>query len=451
MAASRDHDPRSAMVGGSWGRGDILSRLDPDDARLLTRLPRDRWSRNGVPEHDEAAARERAALLVEEALRPWLGTGGLRASPLGAGWSRDLDVHVAELPDPAVLRDRGWLPLDPLLRRLGSPGTGRWAVRERGEVLAAADLTTAPWPSDPVAGVLDRCRRRGEVRLREVLELRVLARRGRVLPRGNREVVAAARVEAGLGGTALSAFAAGDPLPAPASLPASRLRHVIRGLRARPRLVVAISGVDGAGKSSLCRALARDLTRAGVPASIVWTRPGMGLRWLGRLARAGKRLLREDPSPALRPVARGEADLPRSRRGVLGWTWALAVTAAFLSEVRRAHRRARGVVLFDRHMLDALVTLDVAYRGVDLRLHRALVRRLLPPASLALYLDVPPEVAVARKPDEVFGERAIRAQIAGYRAIAGGVVRLVRLDARRAPEELAARALRVVLAADPPE
>jgi thymidylate kinase len=63
--------------------------------------------------------------------------------------------------------------------------------------------------------------------------------------------------------------------------------------------------------------------------------------------------------------------------------------------------------MYDRHLLDAQATLDFVYEGVDLGAHRTVVRRGLPKPSLSVYLDVPAEAAVARKPGDMFGEYAL--------------------------------------------
>jgi thymidylate kinase len=95
------------------------------------------------------------------------------------------------------------------------------------------------------------------------------------------------------------------------------------------------------------------------------------------------------------------------------------------------------VVVYDRHLLDALVTLDFVYQGVDLRLHRALVRRFLPRAALSVYLDVAPTVAASRKSDDLFGEVAVRAQLDRYAALVAQIPRLRVMDGDRSVESLA--------------
>jgi thymidylate kinase len=426
--------------------------LSPDNVELLQRLPTSAWEANGIPTEPLAADREAAAGEAERVLGPYLHSDGLRTSPLGPGWSSDLDLHLQRPVPGAVLAADGWVPLDGLLARVGSPARGRWAVVAEGRVLAGVDLHVGP-PPDPVETVVRRCRRLGIVRARETLELRELARQGHRLSPVDPVVRAAAAVEAWLGGDGLAPFRAGrGPTPPPTMLPGTGVRRWWRGLRGfvRPRLGVVVSGVDGSGKSSVVQALADSLRRAGVPTSIVWTRPGMHLpQALVRATSWGKRLLREAPEPGVRRVAGGErpADLA-TRRGPLGWTWSLVVTAAFLRAVRRDHRRARGVVLFDRHLLDALATLDFVYGSVDLRVHRRLVRWLLPKADRTFYLDVSGDVAVARKPVDSFGRHAVDAQLRRYAELLSALPDVTTVDGGRSVEELSLEILRRISASE---
>jgi len=420
-----------------------------EDRALVARLADEERRRNGIPSEEDAAARERAVALAEAALGDALHADGLRTSVLGPGWSSDVDAHCAVMPDPGALMDRGWLPLDGLAQRLGHDATDQWAIVEEGEILGVLDLQGTPAP-DPLASLLARCRRRGEVRVREVLELRALLRAGRELPR-DAVVRLAARVEAHLGGDDLAAFRGGEETASPpARLPerdprAALRRWVWRIGHGRRRFIVAISGVDGAGKSTLAASLRRSLRRAGFPVAVAWTRPGMRLGWLGTAARAAKRLAGRPAEPGVYRVGAGDPseDLP-ARRGVVGWLWSLAVTLAFVRDARRRARRG-GVVLFDRHLLDALATLDLVYGGVRLGVHRALVRRLLPRADVTLYLDVPAEAALDRKADDLFGESAVRRQLVSYERWAPTLPGAVRIGAARPLPEVTRSALRGIL------
>lgn len=175
-----------------------------------------------------------------------------------------------------------------------------------------------------------------------------------------------------------------------------------------------MSGVDGSGKSTLASGLRAELAVLGIEVNQVWARPGIRLSFLGHVASAARRVLRQTDEPAMQRVTKGLPAATPSRRGPVGWLWALLVTTAFLRDVWSQHLRTGGVVLYDRHALDAEVTLAFVYQGVDLRFHQWLVRAAMPRADLAVYLDVDAGVASARKPQDTFGPHAIAAQLEEY-------------------------------------
>ena len=363
---------------------------------------------------------------------------GLEESPLGAGWTEVLVAHIQKATEAGTLERAGWLRIDPLLERTAGSATDVWAVRDDRHLLCAVQLRSGS-RRDPVQRVLTRARDRGEVRLLEVCELRALKQAGAAFPEASPVLTAAADIETALGHRDLVRWASGarSPAPRPLSVP-----------RRRRRLVVACSGVDGAGKTTLLEAIRSDVERCGIPVSRVWLRPGMGLGRLTALARRVKRRAGLDQQPGVSRVAADpDAELV-SRRGAMGWAWSLLVTLAFVAGVRRQHARSRGVVLYDRHVVDALVTLDFVYSGADLRLQRWLVRRLVPKADLAIHLDVPVDVAVGRKPGDLIGEQAVRRQLVAYdRYATSRVHSTVRLDATRAPHVLARRAFELLVEA----
>ena len=417
--------------------------IDIERNELIGRVPGPLRTANGIPEPERVADHQRAVALASEALADLLYPNGVRTSPLGPGWSRDIDLHLRAWPDPTRLKDLGWVHLDALLNRLGSPSKGKWAVVEDGRVMAGLELHLS-LPPDPVASLIKRCWRRGEVRIREVLEARELLRSGHALPPDEPIIRRAARVEAGLGGHELARWNDGPPLEAPSPLAGFRFHQLWRTGRSalRPRLVIAISGVDGAGKSTLSSLIVRQMEQAGVPACRVWARPGMRGRWLNSVSRVGRRLFGRNPVPKELQVARGMPLGPRaSRQGIIGWTWVTLLTFRFLATTLRQHIEGRGVLVYDRHVLDALATFDTVYEGVDTRMHRAVVRRVFPKPALSLYLDVPAEVARARKPEDIFEEVAIRRQLERYEVHSAGFESLYRLDACSPTEELAATVL----------
>ena len=427
----------------------LPSTLHPSDADLVASLPAHLWAVNGVPDERAARARGRAADLAVEALGHLLMKHGVRTSTLGPEWSHDIDLHLNALPAASLLRERGWLSLDAVLRSIGSHGDQRWVVVENGHVLAPVDLHLSP-PPDPLTRILERCRERGQVRLREVLELRTLVRSGRDLPLGPPALRVAADVEAALGGNLLRSGGSGPGTMPPVRLPARLGPRLFRWAayqkgRLRPRVVIALSGVDGAGKSTLVAGLRAELSQAGVPVGTVWSRPGMGLGRAAGLAALAKRVLKQDSAPGVRAMAAGTGPELRSRRGVVGWAWALLVAVAFVLDSRRQQARSRGVILWDRHVYDALATFDFAYAGSSLALPRSLVRRLLPRAAVTFYLELPAAEAISRKPGDSIGEHAVRRQLDSYRRYRASIPDLHVLDATLPPEQNLYEALRILL------
>ena len=422
--------------------------MTPEDAELLDNLPETKREANEVPSAERARARELAAARVTEAFGRDLPHGRLRVSPLGAEWSKDLDLYVKTPVTKEGLEALGWLPLERLSRK-GDPNA-RWAVMAEGKVLTGLDVHVGDQPQrNELETIMNRCRRRGRVGLREVLELRVLQRGGRSLSGSESILAAAARAEAALDGAELARWLDGPaempPIELVQGLPA-RLKAQAARLKRKPK-IVAVSGVDGSGKSTLADALATELRAAGFEVHRVWARPGMEMRFVKVLARSLKRLLRMGSGTGVRKVARGEATAetrPSSRRGLVGWAWALMVTLSYIAKVRGAVHGRRGVVVFDRHLLDALVTLDFVYEGVNLRLQRALIKSLIPKAMTTFYLAIEADQAVARKQSVVFGEYAVKKQLEHYERRRPDFEEVVELDATKPAEELTAEALRRV-------
>jgi hypothetical protein len=108
------------------------------------------------------------------------------------------------------------------------------------------------------------------------------------------------------------------------------------------------------------------------------------------------------------------------------------------------------VIVYDRHLADALVTLDFAYRGVRLGFHRRRIGRRMPHAAVSFYLAATAETAVARKPDDVIGEAAVRRQLEAYTAELQAMPEVVVLDASLPPEEITRRVLRGLLGVEEP-
>ncbi|MGN6373390.1 MAG: dTMP kinase [Solirubrobacteraceae bacterium] len=180
--------------------------------------------------------------------------------------------------------------------------------------------------------------------------------------------------------------------------------------------VIALSGLDGAGKSSQAADLAHTLQQLGFDAIVVRTRISWE-EWLWRLVPVVKRAIAL-PARAvtkLRSLAGGRPShsTPDTSTGpdpvrVLressdaltdAWTVAIALANAW-SQWRLMYRQlARGgIVVCDRYTLDSIVAMRYAYgEQRPFKPLRATLAALYPKPVRAYFLDVSPATALARK------------------------------------------------------
>jgi thymidylate kinase len=238
-----------------------------------------------------------------------------------------------------------------------------------------------------------------------------------------------------------------------------RAGSVARYLR-RPRrgAVVALSGLDGAGKSTQAEALRASLVKLGFDVVVVWAPIGSN-KSLRRLARAVKQLLARLPLGPLAKADRARVErrlLSQDHGGTSGghWrvvavpVWSTVTTLANAVSYRRAARgmRMRGrIVIYDRYVLDTLVELRFAYAPEGhMPRQEALIRFLAPRPRCAFLLDVEPEIAHERKSDWSLAETRLRGELYRHLYPRLGVRRL---DATLPAEDLATQILREVLPA----
>ncbi|MFN2469223.1 MAG: dTMP kinase [Gaiellaceae bacterium] len=226
---------------------------------------------------------------------------------------------------------------------------------------------------------------------------------------------------------------------------ARRGPRVLRRLR-RPA-VVALSGIDGSGKSTQSAAVVEALALLGHDAVVEWIPLGSN-EWLDRLATPAKRLLARrgfQPPPRREGEPRSGKDrnpgtVLRQRNAAVNEAWASLVAVANGVAHRRQVLRhaARGrVVVFDRYVLDSAVRLRFLYGEPRRFRAQAFVVRLLSPRPVvAFFLALDPDDSLARKDDRWSpGDLASQARLYEEEWERHGAVRL---DARRHPEDLAA-------------
>jgi thymidylate kinase len=210
----------------------------------------------------------------------------------------------------------------------------------------------------------------------------------------------------------------------------------------RPR-VVALSGIDGSGKSSQAELLRDALERLGFDAAVEWSPYGQN-GWLDYLAVPVKKLLRRtsryaEADPRETGLERTSGTALRERSSTVNYVWSAIVTLANgltqLGTIVRHSRHGR-VVVYDRYALDSAVQLRFRY-GTDSRfaLHRRLIGLLAPKPVASFYLDIPAETSLARK-DDRWTLADLEQQAELYREEVGrnGTVRL---DGLRPRDEIA--------------
>ncbi|MEA3056186.1 MAG: hypothetical protein QOD30_1618 [Actinomycetota bacterium] len=202
--------------------------------------------------------------------------------------------------------------------------------------------------------------------------------------------------------------------------PSTRVRRLRRPHRRR---VIALSGVDGAGKSTHAEHLARALDALGYETTTAWTKltrdPVLDVI-SGPVKRALSLVSRHEPAPSSsttdddvdefgevrhhldgRPPPPSRATRVRQGSTVLTWGWSIVVVAANAIAHRRATAQPPRVVVCDRYVLDSMAHVRYGYPAARVfGVQRALLRAVSPRPAAAFLLDVAPEEARRRKPEQ---------------------------------------------------
>lgn len=216
----------------------------------------------------------------------------------------------------------------------------------------------------------------------------------------------------------------------------------------RRRVVIALSGLDGSGKSSQASAAREALIRLGHEADTVWM-PITANPAVWRVSAASRHVLRLFRwAPGFRrldrKVAAGESFFATPgetrRAGLLTRAWVAYIALANGITHRRLARRA-DVVVFDRYVLDSVVRMRYLWGG-SFTFAAWLLRVLSPKPTLAFLLDVPGDVALGRKQDQ-WSREELQQQAELYREEADRLG-VVRLDGTRPQVELCAEIAQTV-------
>lgn len=202
-------------------------------------------------------------------------------------------------------------------------------------------------------------------------------------------------------------------------------------------MLISLSGLDGAGKSTLIASLRQFCEERGQPAVVRHMNDDVGtyavLRALrdrlrgprsaeaeerSRARRRGGEVAEARERPASGPAGTRRATGLQRLRDAIVWSRTLRrclypIDLALFWACRLYHERLRGrVLIMDRYFYDTLV--DVADPGRWFWV--ALLERFTPTPTVPVFLDVPPEVSFARKGE--YSIEYLRERWAAYQAIA---------------------------------
>ncbi len=239
--------------------------------------------------------------------------------------------------------------------------------------------------------------------------------------------------------------------PQVAGWPPQYLRRPRRGA------VIALSGLDGAGKSTQAEALRVSLSKLGFEATVIWAPIG-STPSLRRFAAVVKRSLARLPVGPLAHADRGSADrrllsqthdgvpVGGRRRRFAALLWATVIALVNAASYRRSGLGASiggRIIIYDRYVLDSIVDLRFSYAPQGrLRFQEALLRLLAPAPRCAFLLEADVETAHARKPDWSIAQTRERALL--YRC-AYEPLRVWPVDAERPVGEISREIVRAVL------
>ena len=342
----------------------------------------------------------------EDALAAALTAAGFVALPRGSArtmWAGETGVLLDLMSAPGW--PRGYPPLDAVVARAiaGDDGVLRASAGDRLLVFAADAIGGRPTAklADKAEGAL---REEGARDQLERIAREHAAPALAALASDPERLRAAGRI-----GWAQAARAAARDRLARRAL-RERIERAVRArLRRAPKrgLLIALSGMDGSGKSTAARAAAEYLTAAGLDAEVHWARLGQEARVQDAIARPIKRILGArgtvaDPVAATIGADREalEGREVERRTGIVAFGWTIVVAAITASAYRRTvrERRAGKTIVCDRWLTDSLVDLEVRYGRNPVA--AALLRAVVPRPDLGVLLAIDTATSLERKPGD---------------------------------------------------
>ena len=182
----------------------------------------------------------------------------------------------------------------------------------------------------------------------------------------------------------------------------ARGTHLKLGIRSQTSMLVAITGVDGSGKTTQAAMLRAAFRSCAIRARCVWSRASSS-SFMDLFIRWGKRLMRQGDAPVGTPNGQG---VLHARQAMLssqlarwGWQWLVVFDLLVRYWLQVGWPLLRGeVVIADRYVDDGLADLAVhlGWKSPERALAGRLLRLLSPHPHMTYVLNLPASVAAAR-------------------------------------------------------
>lgn len=203
---------------------------------------------------------------------------------------------------------------------------------------------------------------------------------------------------------------------------------------------ICFTGIDGSGKTLQAERLVESLKARGIPCVYTWCR--YNPRILKPLNDLAKLLI------GRRKGGSEYSGYTSSKKGifrkpVIGWIWLNISLLEYLRQARSCITKLMRVganLVCDRYLYDMLADVAINFDHNDdrlMQLTRHPVVRRFPKPDMVFFLDVPPEVAWARKQDPVLkGQQYVVDRAEVYSALCDSLG-FIRIDGTKSIEEIA--------------
>jgi thymidylate kinase len=170
--------------------------------------------------------------------------------------------------------------------------------------------------------------------------------------------------------------------------------------------VIYIYGPDGSGKSTICRELVRILEKDGIKATYLWMRfnhyLSKAVNAVGHLTGLSYYITYPDGTKV------GYHDYYKSRIISIAY-YLTSYSDTFFSTLFKLWIPLlviKKIIILDRFIFDMIVDLSIDTKNLDLLAHWSgkLLKRLLLPKILPIYIEVDKEVILNRRPDTKWDE-----------------------------------------------